>query len=59
MQSISASEVSEHLKLLENWNADGPDTLRNELLKIDSVDGVQMLVVLLNQQDMGVGGSTQ
>jgi hypothetical protein len=38
------------LKLLKNWNAGGSDGLRNELLKIcDSVEGVQMLVVLLNK----------
>jgi hypothetical protein len=47
---ISVSEVSEQLKLLKNWKAGGPDGLRNELLKIcDSVDGVEMLVVLLNK----------
>jgi hypothetical protein len=47
---ISVSEVSEQLKLLNNWKAGGPDGLRNELLKIcDSVDGVEMLVVLLNK----------
>ena len=50
---ISASEVSEQLKLLKNWKAGGPDGLRNELLKICHKCRRCANACGVTQQDMG------